>query len=90
MTWIVGTNMPGYLPDSAPSQHKTFEGAKACLIEEVEHDIDYHHADYEDGDLEAADIIDALEEVKTYLEGLKAPQEVSCTAFNRAYWITQS
>jgi hypothetical protein len=35
MTWVVGYNMPGYMPDSEPHEHEDYEEAKAQLIDEL-------------------------------------------------------
>jgi len=33
--WIIGNNMPGYLPDDAPDEVEGFECAKACIKADV-------------------------------------------------------
>lgn len=44
MTWIVGLNVPGYLPDTEPSEYATWQDAKSALLHELESDA-YGYAD---------------------------------------------
>lgn len=78
--WDVGSNMPGYLPESEPYRYTTFDGAKRSLIEEMLRDAD---SAAEIGDEETAEALtNAAEEVNLWSEG---PNDV--TIGNRAYWI---
>ena len=43
--WIVGTNMPGYMPDTEPHECRTHEHAKHCIIETVLVDADEAESD---------------------------------------------
>ena len=35
MSYVIGFNMPGYMPDMEPYQVDTFDEAKRCLISEL-------------------------------------------------------
>ena len=38
--WHTGNNMPGYMPEGDIGTHATFEDARACLVEDLEHEAD--------------------------------------------------
>lgn len=84
VNWIVGTNMPGYLPDSEPNAFERFEDACEALMDEFDTDLEAN-----DNYLESA----ALNEAMTILRKLKhsgMQREFSLTVSNRAYWIAKA
>src|SRR5690606_17527438 len=60
--WLVGHNMPGYLPDSTPTEHETFDEAKRALIEDM-----LFHADYAPDDT-ADELANAAQDVNLWSE----------------------
>lgn len=95
-TYIIGSNMPGYMPDSEPyTLTGTFEEALACLLGDLEvadQNVAYcMHSDNDDapcGDedcsecAEAREVAEAIAEVKLW----DGPDSVSVG--NYVYWIT--
>lgn len=70
MTYVVGFNMPGYLPDDTPVEYDDWNTAHEALINE----ITAHYADFEHNVETLTDeqnklIHDALVEVQTWQPG---------------------
>lgn len=69
--WIVGLNMPGYLPDNEPADFDNWNDAKAFLLAELESDAAMYAADIDDDDddlsaalaIEIVDVESAIERV---------------------------
>ena len=82
MSYIVGWNMPGYMPDSEPYEVDTLADAVAALAEEVERSLDGV-----DGDDEAW----SVRQHEHVLETLKGetdpyPPGMEYYAGNYVYW----
>ena len=78
--WIVGTNMPGYMPDNEPFEADDWAHGKQCLVAEIERDLDDAESDDE------ADLQQLLEWAQELQEG----HEFGATANNRHYWLTRA
>ena len=78
--WIVGDNMPGYMPDSEPFEADNWQHAKECLLETLQRDLE-NTEEQSEGDADLKDCIEAL-------ESLPADQEFGYTANSRYYWIS--
>jgi hypothetical protein len=91
-TWIVGTNMPGYLPDSEPNEYDSHADAKAALIDEIECDIDGEQdalGSDDETDAAISDIVIDLQQVLDWAKALPEGHEFGSTANNRHYWLTK-
>lgn len=74
-----GSNVPGYLPDSAPDGFATFNGAKRAVIADM---LDDAERRAEDSEAEAEDLTHAAEDVN--LES----GPFSVTVAGREYWVS--
>jgi CheY-specific phosphatase CheX len=83
--WNVGSNMPGYMPDSEPYPCASLDEARECLVEEIERDID----DLLDASVAGDDvgIVERLAELVKYCRESGA-EEIGVTVGNRHYFIT--
>lgn len=84
--WCVGTNMPGYMPDSDPFEADDFVHAIDCLLEDLDRDLE----DNEDFNESTAlnNVMTSLQRWKRHIRQRKAkPAECCYIAANRAYWI---
>ena len=78
-TYIIGNNMPGYMPDSEPfTVEGTFDDAKRALIGEL-----FFAAEYADRE-EANELVSAAEDVNLW----RRPDSIR--AGNYVYWITEA
>jgi hypothetical protein len=77
MPYVIGNNMPGYLPDSEPFAVDTFEDAKQALIDELLWAAEYAEEE------EATDLTHAAEDINLW----SRPDSV--TIGNTAYWIAE-
>jgi hypothetical protein len=89
--WVVGSNMPGYMPDEPPHECDSFEDALQGLIGELERDL----TDLEDDDstkmsLDADTRVYLLNEAIIALRGRKEPQEQGFTIGNRHYFLSRA
>lgn len=79
MTYVIGNNMPGYLPDAEPfAVDGTFEDAKRALINEL-----LFSADYADTEEEAEDLTHAAEDVNLW----SRPDDIRVGG--HVYWIAE-
>ena len=79
--YMVGNNMPGYMPDSAPYAVATAERAVECLIE----DLATHAFDCE-GTEEEQEALRAIRFVKTF-DTNEMKSDVLVHVGNYVYWI---
>ena len=85
-TSLVGSNMPGYMPDSEPSAFTSWRDAYAALLADLERD----EQDLPDDSDEARDAIaDALETLSRAKQ-LKRGAEFGETVNGRHYWLTRA
>lgn len=78
-TYVIGSNMPGYLPDSEPfTVTGTFDDAKRALIDEI-----LFQADYANNEEEAEELTLAAEEVNLWSDC----DDISVG--NWVYWIQE-
>ncbi|AXQ69588.1 DNA ligase [Caulobacter phage CcrSC] len=77
--WAAGCNVSGFMPDSEPSHHATWEEAKEDLRAQVE----LAREPYEIG----SDEDDALARVARALEALKEGQELNMGAIGYRWWV---
>lgn len=84
--WVVGMNMPGYMPDNEPSECDTFEEAKACMIGDLERSLDEANADTDEGAKEIA----AIEKIMPRLKAVVMPEEIGFTIGRWHYFIAAS
>lgn len=85
--YIVGSNMPGYMPDSDNFEADDFQHAIRCLIGDIEREIEMIDAD---GDEDAGDEISHAEGCINKLEEIaKKGEEREITLYvnHRAFWI---
>jgi hypothetical protein len=86
--WVVGFNMPGYMPDSEPSEHETFEDALASLIWELEQAVD-HLPPYDECTEEEKDEADELGEAIASLGAIATPRELGFTIGSYHYFLSK-
>jgi len=97
--WIVGSNMPGYMPDDSPFLADSYEHAIQCMIGDLENDrddIEWSDDETEDEDngnetLEAEynDMIDSLEKhLELIKSGKESPEEQGITIGDRHYFVS--
>lgn len=95
--WVVGSNMPGYMPDETPHVADNYEHAIGCMIGDLENDRDDLWQDKE-GDEEATEdgvtegdydqVIYALEShLERVKRGDEKPQEQGVTIGDRHYFV---
>lgn len=82
--WIVGFNMPGYMPDSDPHECDTFEEAKECMIEDLEHSAESADETTEEGAAEIAQIEDVIPRIRV----IAMPEEIGITIGKWHYFIS--
>lgn len=80
--FAVGSNVPGYMPDSDP-HHATWAECKACLVA----DLRWHLDTFSDG-LSADDVTDYEEAIRR-AEALTHGREFGQTVAHRHYWLTR-
>lgn len=80
VSFAVGSNMPGYLPDSEPHHVKTWEDAVAVLVEDLRFE-----ADYGPDDDDKAIYTRAAEDVALWTNRAGRVNEISVCG--RVYWI---
>ena len=74
-TYIAGTNMPGYMPDSEPFAHDSFDDAKRDIIDRILRDA------------EEAETEEQAEELTAFAEDVNLQSdEFSGICCNRCYW----
>lgn len=76
--YVIGSNIPGYLPDSDPYETSSFEEAKSDLIASL-----LCEADYAINDEDAESYTDAAADVRSWT----GPDTVYVCG--RAYWIAR-
>lgn len=81
--WVVGYNMPGYMPDNEPSECDTFEEARDCLIGDLERAADEADTDTEEGAAEVA----RIDELIPRLRKIMMPEEIGITVGRWHYFI---
>lgn len=86
--YVVGHNMPGYLPESDPWITTDWETARDALLEDME-----RHADSltDLPDVRSGDDLDELDDLERAIDDLhKAPvgTEWGWTVGNTAYWLS--
>lgn len=80
MSYVIGNNLPGYLPDSDPFVIEgTFDEAKRALIDEL-----LWQADVADTEEEAEELTEAAEDVNLW----NGPDTLSLC--DRCYWIQEA
>ena len=79
--WVVGWNMPGYMPDSDPSSFETWEDARDYLVEELDRVCD-ETDDQDDGD--------QYNRAARELEGLNEEEEFGRTIGKYHWWINKA
>jgi len=86
--YLVGFNVPGYLPTMEPVECETWEDARACLVDYLR----AHANDLADGDdltANEADTMVALDYAANDIETLQKFPEPSCvvTCGGVEYWV---
>lgn len=77
--WIVGSNLPGYLPDSEPFVCDSAVSAMSSLAEMLE-----RHRDEEEGEQHDEEYNAAIRDAES-----ETGSELTVYAAGRAYWVTQ-
>ena len=80
--YVVGWNMPGYLPESEPYAYQTWDEAKQALIDELERQADMTEPDDEEGQRLADESAGEAEDLN-----LSNGPEWSTVIGNMAFWI---
>lgn len=86
MSYTVGQNIPGYLPDSEPMEYETFDEAKRALIKDM-----LFHADYAPDDT-ADELAGVAEDVNLWSESDRSMRNhghQSITAAGYVWWISR-
>ena len=73
-TYVVNSNMPGYMPDSEGAEFDNLEQAWNCLIEDIENYIDSLATDTE---LQ----VERLQEFETTLKQVKDSEPQQCNVY---------
>ena len=71
--YTVGSNMPGFMPDSDPSEHKTIKEAVECLLEDITHYLEDCNLDSRFSTDQVRLWSKNLQKLETFLD--KEPQE---------------
>lgn len=79
MSYVIGTNMPGYMPDNEPQECATFDEAKRVLIWWIKHE-----EDCVDTEEEAEELSSFAEEVNLQ----SGPMSAQC--LGKVYWIQEA
>lgn len=82
MNWVVGYNMPGYLPENDPWVTDDWESARDALVDELERDAEFAVEPGGEG-IDVTLYNDAIAELKA----LESGQEWATTIGNLAYWL---
>lgn len=83
--FVTGSNVPGYLPESDPDEHTSFDEAKAGLIAVIQCDADDSLLDALN-DVEGAEA--RMHELTRAIEAAKLESAPFCViAAGRAYWV---
>lgn len=83
--WVVGYNMPGYMPDNPPEIFDNWLDAKNYLKSELESDLDIELTP--DYDEQNHLTITRLQEAIIELEELNPDRSFSYIARNTCYWL---
>ncbi len=83
MNYVVGHNMPGYLPESDPWISSDWEEARNALLEDMDRHAD-SLADFEDDASELFELESAITDLGTAAAGT----EWGWTVGNTAYWLS--
>ena len=81
VVWVVGDNIPGYLPDTDPHPATDPEHAKQCLIETLERDNQALEPEETEKIADIGSVIGGLKQQTT--------GEFSITVNDRAYWVSK-
>ncbi len=80
--YVIGSNMPGYMPDSDPFECSTFNHARDCIVEELRmRRDDFDTAEHDTG------FNAAIEEVQRLKKG---EEWTSATIAGYVYWLARS
>jgi len=85
-TYLVGSNMPGYMPDSEPSAFTSWRAAYVSLLADLERD----EQDLPDDSEEARDAIADIGETLLRARKLKYGADFGETVNGRHYWLTRA
>jgi hypothetical protein len=89
--YIVGFNMPGYMPDSEPSEYDNYVDAVEALIGELEQALDLIDDDADDSEKDEADELgEAIAGLQLHLNNLsngRKPCEWGFTIGRYHYWL---
>jgi hypothetical protein len=81
--WIVGLNMPGYMPDNDPAGYPNWNEAHAALLSELDHSADC----VADTD---ADALVAIEATITRAKDIRKYSEFGETSGQYHYWLVRA
>lgn len=91
--YLVGHNMPGYLPDNVPTEYGTFDEAKRALIAEMLHEADIAgQCETPEGDNRADELASATEDVNLWSErdrDMRDHGRESITVGGYEWWIAR-
>lgn len=84
--YMVGSNMPGYMPDEPPHPHASFDDARESLLWDIGRDID----DIASGEWshEGVELMAKLAQFAEYCRNCE-PDEIGGTVGNRHYFISE-
>lgn len=82
-TYIIGSNMPGYLPDEVPYTADTLEDAKKCLAGDISAYLESINLDSRYSDKDVKKYVSVYEEFDRAL-----PQECNVYIADKVFWIT--
>jgi len=81
--WVVGLNMPGYMPDSDPSGYPNWQEAHAALLSELDRSAE-HAADTDEEELTA------IEATITRAKAMAKYSEFGETSGSYHYWLVRA
>lgn len=84
-TYIVGTNMPGYMPDNEPATFTSWRAAYVSLLGELERD----EMNLPDDSAEAIEAIANMQETIKRVRKLKYGADFGETVNGLHYWLTR-
>jgi hypothetical protein len=82
LEWIVGYNMPGYMPESEPNGYDEWKDAREALLDELAYSITI--ADQSDED--TTDLEECVKRVRALTEGMPFGETVG--AYH--YWLDRN
>ena len=92
--WVVGSNMPGYMPDNENYLADDYEDAIMAMISEMEMDLDQLNADSDEESDDKTALEEAIDAMSCHLDrfrdGKASESEQGLTVGNRHYFVAHA